>query len=184
MSRVLAPGDTISLPAGALRALRGAAAAAGSQPSILLRHLGAACGKELAEGLRAHLSAQGAPAEPSALELDRFWQALSDYLGELGWGELEVEQPHPAVVSLSSSSWLEAEPAGGARHPGCHFTTGVLSALFSEVAGGEVAVLEVECRTSGGSRCAWLAGGMDALGLVYDAMRDGRDPLEALHEAG
>jgi predicted hydrocarbon binding protein len=184
MSRVLAPSDTIGLPAGALRALRRAAAASGSQPSVLLRHLGAACGKELAEGLRGHLAARGVAADPAALELERFWQALSDYLGELGWGELEVEQPHPAVVSLSSSSWLEADPEGGARHPACHFTTGVLSALFSEVAGAEVAALEVECRTSGGERCVWLAGGMDALGAVYDAMRDGRDPLEALHEAG
>jgi predicted hydrocarbon binding protein len=175
---------TIRLPAGSLRAMRRAAAAAGASPSALLRELGSACGQELAEGLRMHLSAQSGTADPESLELEAFWGLLTSYLEELGWGRLEIELPHPAVVLLSSAAWLEADEAMSSRHPACHFTTGTLSALFSEVANADVAVLEIECRSAGGARCAWIAGGMEALGAVYEALRRGEDPLGALRELG
>jgi predicted hydrocarbon binding protein len=182
MNTALASASTIRLPAGSLRALRRAAAAAGASPSALLRELGATCGEEMTEGLRARLSERRGTSDPGELALDAFWEQLSGYLEEMGWGRLEVEQPHPAVVLLSSSSWLEADEELGVRHPACHFTTGALSALFSEVAGAEVSALEIECRSAGGARCAWLAGGTEALGVAYEALRREEDPLAALSE--
>jgi hypothetical protein len=51
--------------------------------------------------------------------------------------------------------------------PSCHFTTGVLANILGRAADGEVAVLEVECRSRGDQRCRFLFGGADAVYSVY-----------------
>jgi hypothetical protein len=122
-------------------------------------------------------------SEPSELEVDEFWNRFAAFFAGLGWGRLHFERSHGGVAELSSEEWAEAEPAGGALQPTCHFTTGLLADLLGRVSGDGLAVLEVECRSRGDDRCRFALGGSDALRRVYERMREGasfQDAVEGL----
>ena len=67
-----------------------------------------------------------------------------------------------------------------ASRPSCFFTTGMLANLLGQAAGGDVAVLEAECRSRGDERCRFLFGSPAALDALYTRLRAGEDIQESI----
>jgi hypothetical protein len=111
-----------------------------------------------------------------------FWHRLGELLANRGWGHLVHEPAHPGLGALETTDWAEADAAGSALRPSCHFTTGLLANLLGRVAGAEIGVLEVECRSRGDLRCRFLFGGAPALEAVYHRLADG-EPLDSTLDA-
>lgn len=109
----------------------------------------------------------------AAIPADRFWQHLSRMFSSRGWGTVSFSQVHAGVGALDTTDWFEARPEAHAGAPCCHFTTGVLANLLGRVAGSDIAVMEVECRTRGDQRCRFLLGGADAVTTIYQRMAAG-----------
>jgi hypothetical protein len=110
--------------------------------------------------------------DAASLGQDAFWTKLSDFFAKRGWGALAHERRHKAVGLLSSADWAEAAGDGGGPEASCHFSTGFLSGLLSELAGGPVAVLEVECRMRGGGMCRFAFGSGGAIHELYGRLLD------------
>jgi hypothetical protein len=141
---------------------------AGTLPTVhALHHAGYAAGVAAATSFMGNGDSPGA-----TIGEDAFWARLSDSFGRRGWGTLRHERPHPAIGILSSSDWAEA--AGGEQGPeaSCHFSTGFLSGLLSELAGGAVAVLEVGCRMRGEASCRFAFGSAGAIHELYGRLLD------------
>ena len=111
-----------------------------------------------------------------------FWVSLSHYFERRGWGKLAHATPHPGVGILSSTDWAEASPTETRDDASCSFSTGFLSGLLSQLAGGPVAVLEVGCRSRGAAECQFAFGSESAIHELYGLMLDGAT-LEAALEA-
>jgi predicted hydrocarbon binding protein len=111
-----------------------------------------------------------------------FWSLLSEFFGTQGWGSLEHEHLHPGVIAVSSPDWAEVEAAAGAAT--CHFTTGLLAELLRLVADDEVAVLEVECRSTGARSCRFLVGSPETLETLYASVRSGSAVRHAIGSLG
>jgi predicted hydrocarbon binding protein len=101
-----------------------------------------------------------------------FWRRLSQLFSTRGWGTLNHSQAHPGVGALETTNWVEAVP-GSAPRPACFFTTGLLANLLGRSAGENVAVLEVECRSTGDERCRFLFGAPETLESLYGRLRTG-----------
>jgi hypothetical protein len=119
---------------------------------------------------------------PEELELEAFEHWASEYFRDAGWGSLSISSLHDAVATLDSADWGEADPASGVDHPTCHLTTGMFADFFGRVADRAVAVLEVECRSTGAPRCRFLVGSADVMSAVYERMGEGSGYDEALAE--
>lgn len=179
MSKSGGPAREIALPLAAFNALR----------SEILEHAGM-LGTVRAlhqAGYQAGLSAatavhQGAGGDSFRLSEPGFWSNLADYFTRRGWGTLSHESLHPAVGMLTTKDWAEANPDDAEPEASCSFSAGFLSGLLSQLAGGPVAVLEVDCRTRGDGRCAFAFGSEGAIHELYGAMVDGAD-LQAALEA-
>lgn len=104
-----------------------------------------------------------------------FWNRLSTFFANRGWGRISRQPIHPGIGALDSADWAEAASAGDAERPSCFFTTGLLSNLLGQTADGDIGVLEVECRARGDGRCRFLFGGPDALQPLYEDLAAGRD---------
>jgi predicted hydrocarbon binding protein len=144
---------------------------AGTLPTVhALHHAGYAAGAAAATTL-------AGLAEGDARDLGQaaFWSRLSDFFGKRGWGTLQHEPGHRAVGILSSSDWAEAVDAQGGPEASCHFSTGFLSGILSELAGGPVAVLEVGCRMRGESACRFAFGSEGAIHELYGCLLDDVD---------
>lgn len=111
-----------------------------------------------------------------------FWVSLSHYFERRGWGTLDHSTPHPGVGILSSSNWAEASPTETRADASCSFSTGFLSGLLSQLAGGPIAVLEVGCRSRGADSCDFAFGSESAIHELYGRMLDGAT-LQAALEA-
>jgi predicted hydrocarbon binding protein len=111
-----------------------------------------------------------------------FWRRLSKFFHAHGWGTLTHSAVHPGVGALEAADWVEAEPESGETRPSCFFTTGVLANLLGNVAGTGVAVLEVECRSTGQERCLFMFGSPEALNALYSRVATGSDVNAALSE--
>ncbi len=170
----------IVFPAASLVALRHALTEqiGSDAAALVLQRAGHAAGTAF-HGL---LSTEHDAASANEMEESVFWQRLNDLLSTRGWGSLAHDHPHPGVGSLCSAAWAEADPQEFASAPSCHFTTGLLANFLGRVAGSEIGVLEVECRSAGDTRCRFLFGGRDALHGVYAAIADGSDIDAALAE--
>ncbi len=148
-----------------------------------LREAGLVTGADLFDALRDRLAApddERVGGTPSEL----FWERISEFFSNLGWGKLKFESLHPGVGLLSSGDWAEASSNGFSDQPMCHLTTGVFAELLSQAADGDVAILEVECRSKGDARCAFLMGGEDTLGSIHTAMNEGQDFMGAIQSLG
>jgi uncharacterized protein len=169
----------LALPAAAFSAMRDAlVATVGPEPAgDALRAAGHAAGDAFHEILSAKGDLAGLPA-------DRFWQRLGQLFASRGWGQLGYREAHPGVGALEAREWVEATPDGAAEQPACHFTTGLLANLLGRVAGADVAVLEVECRSRGDDRCRFLFGGADAVYAVYERLAAGESADAALQQIG
>ena len=162
----------IAVPVSVFGALRTELAKeAGTLPTVhALHHAGYQAGTEAAATL-----AGGENDGAATLAQDAFWQKLSEFFSQRGWGTLNHDSAHQAVGLLSSADWAEAN--GGEVEPdaSCFFSTGFLSGLLSELASGPVAVLEVGCRTRGEDACRFAFGSELAIQDLYGRLLDGVD---------
>ncbi|HSJ25446.1 MAG TPA: 4-vinyl reductase [Longimicrobiales bacterium] len=154
------------------------AASAGHEAAAdALRSAGHAAGDAFFEILTAGEVTGDQPAEA-------FWKRFSQLFASRGWGTLRYSEVHPGVGALDATAWAEARADNTAEQPSCHFTTGMLANLLGRVAGADVAVLEVECRSRGDSRCRFLFGGTDAVFAVYERLATGEPADAALQQIG
>lgn len=169
-----------ALPAASLAALRRALAAelGGDGAARALQQAGHAAGDAIFERIEART---GPPEETPHTA---FWRGLAAICRSLGWGDLRHEEVHPGVGALEADDWFEARTAPDASRPSCFFTTGVLANVLGQAAGEDVAVLHVECRAAGGSRCRFLFGGRQTMEAVYGDLMAGRDADAAIAALG
>jgi len=162
----------IAMPVSVFAALRAEVAKeAGALLTVhALHHAGYTTGTAAAPVLLAN----GA-GESTSLGESAFWVKLADFFGKRGWGTLSHERPHRAVGLLSSPDWAESTGGGNDPQASCHFSTGFLSGLLSEIAGGPVAVLEVGCRARGGDACRFAFGSEGAIHELYGRLIDGAE---------
>lgn len=168
----------LALPSAALGALRRALIAelGAERAAAVLRQAGHAAGDALFQSLKGG-------EQLTQLASDDFWRRFNQLFSGRGWGSISHVPLHPGVGVLESADWGEAD-AASARRPSCFFSTGVLANLLGQVAGGDVAVLEVECRSRGDEKCRFLFGSPDALQAVYDRMVAGNAPADAVAQLG
>lgn len=150
-----------------------------AEAARLARRLGFESGAAFHEALSAWALQEGG-GELSTLPPEEFWDAVAAFFSHLGWGELRHEGLHDGLSSLTAASWAEARTGVGARYPTCHVTTGLLAEVLSRVAGTDLAVMEVECRSRGDEGCRFLVGGHEALVAVHQATAEGGSLEQAL----
>jgi predicted hydrocarbon binding protein len=176
----LANHQMVALTRASLAALHAALQRdAGPAAAAYLQEAGYAGGEAVFASFRDWLAAKGEGA-PEDLELDRFQQRATEYFRDAGWGSLIVGTLRDAVATLDSADWGEADSSNGLDHPGCHLTTGMFADFFGRIADHPLAVLEVECRSMGDSRCRFLIGNAEVMGHVYDELGRGVGYEEAL----
>lgn len=180
MARTSNRAPEVALPASAFTGIRDALVeVVGPEAAAeALRAAGYAAGDVLHDVLA------GQADDLAGLPADRFWSRLSQLFSSRGWGTLEYSEAHPGVGSLTAPRWAEARDDAASDQPTCHFTTGLLANLLGRVAGKDVAVLEVECRSRGDDACRFLFGGTPAVYAVYERMAAGDDAEAALARIG
>ena len=171
----------MALSRASLAALRTALVRETGQSASFFQEAGYAGGASVLESFRDWLSQHGHGA-PDTLDALSFQALAAEFFGATGWGSLIVGAIGAAALTLDSYDWSEADPEMGAVQPSCFYTTGLFSDFFSRVGGAPVVAYEVECRSTGGSRCRWLLGSPDALQSAYDAMVAGADYEAALRD--
>ena len=165
----------VGLPRASLFALRAALLRdGGPEAAAYLQEAGYAGGEALYESFQHWLRTRGKDAA-GELELDAFRELALEYFHEAGWGTLAIGTLHDAVATLDSTNWGESEPESGLEYPSCHFTTGLFADFFGRLAEAPMAVLEVECRSTGASRCRFLLGNAEVMGFLYERMAEGED---------
>jgi predicted hydrocarbon binding protein len=170
----LANHQMLALTRASLAALRAALVRdAGPSAAVYLQEAGYAGGEALFSSFTAWLAERGLGA-PEDLDLPTFEQRATEYFRDAGWGSLTIASLNSAVATLDSTDWGEADPAAGLDHPSCHLTTGMFADFFGRLADHPLAVLEVECRSSGAPRCRFLIGNAEVMGHVYDEMGAGQ----------
>lgn len=165
-------------PASLHRLRRRLLAAGPGIAAAILQDAGFATGESLSVQWRARVAGRTGVDDAGQLDAHWFGPLLGELCGSLGWGTITVVPVADRALLLNSSDWAEAEPAS-AEHPGCYFTCGCLAAFLTAQAAAPLAVLEVECRSSGGSQCRFLAGSTETLAAVYDIVAAGRSWREA-----
>jgi predicted hydrocarbon binding protein len=120
--------------------------------------------------------------DPADLDSAKLSEVLSAFFETLGWGKVTVEPLGKASLAVDSLDWAEAEPGTNAEQPCCYLSAGMLASFLGKLAGTNVAVMEVECRSCNDARCRFLAGSPSTLQVVYDSMGGGRDYRQALLE--
>jgi predicted hydrocarbon binding protein len=165
-----------------LLALRHVLTSPPSDPATFLQETGYGAGDEFYSGFIRWLPSYAGVQDPSELDASRLGDVLSGFFQSLGWGSLTLESLGGAGFTVDSTDWAEAEPGINAPAPGCYFSSGFLSNMLSKLAGGEVAVMEVECRSCNDARCRFLAGSPQTLQTVFEAMTAGKDYRQAMLE--
>ncbi len=169
----MAQSQSVTLGARSLHQLRAALERSlGVQAAPLLQEAGFAGGEAMAEGLRAAVSDRYGVGDPSDLDAEYLGEALSAFFAERGWGSLTVTQLGGSVLAVDAADWAESAPGGG-PYPSCHLSSGLLADLFSRLAGGQFAAMEVECRSRGDARCRFLLAAPETLTLLYERMTHG-----------
>lgn len=160
---------TVAVPVDFFAALRRAVESPLSSVTVdSVRDAGYYAGQALFDAFSAWLAERGETTVDS-LEDTRFTLLVADFFSEFGWGQMQFTTVSDAVIAIDSDDWGEAEGPGG----GCHVSSGLFAGFFGRLAGAPIAVLEVECRSAGDSRCRFLLGSIDVLGYVHEAMGRG-----------
>jgi predicted hydrocarbon binding protein len=147
------------------------ASEAGTLPTIHAFHVAG-----YQSGVAAASAFRSAPDEDvSALQEDEFWTRVTAFFSRRGWGSLSRTTSSPAVGLLVSQDWVESTDVDVSEDASCSFSTGFLSGLLTALAGGPVAVLEVECRGRGGGSCSFAFGSESAVHELYGHLVDGKD---------
>jgi predicted hydrocarbon binding protein len=153
---------------------------AGLQAATHLQEAGFAGGEELYRAFADWLKERHGLDQPSDLDVQYMSKVLAEFFGEEGWGSLTVAPLGPAVLALDSADWAEAMDERHGDYPSCHLSCGLLADFLGRMSQGQVAVMEVECRTRGDQKCRFLAGAPESLGIIYERMASGSGYLEAL----
>ena len=178
----LLPQQLVTIPRASIAALRTALLRdAGPGFASYLQEAGYAGGETIYAAFREWLTSRGADL-PEDLPLGAFATQSASFFADTGWGNYEVTPIRDLVAVIDSQDWAESDPDARFDHPSCHFTTGLLADFFGRVASTSLAVLEVECRSNGSSRCRFIAGSSEVVQHVYDRMADGADHMTALDE--
>lgn len=171
---------TLTLGRRSLHQLRSALERSlGVQAAPLLQEAGFASGEAMTAALQAHVREQFQVERLQDLDEAYFGPALSGFFAAQGWGEVTVGDLGAAVVTVDAKEWAEAAPGGG-PYPSCHVSAGLLADIFSRLAGGQFAAMEVECRSRGDDRCRFLLAAPETLTLVYERMTHGMTYRAAL----
>ena len=166
----------VGLGPASLHTLRGALERSlGEHAASLLQETGCASGPEVYQAFAAWLQTRANVADPADLDKTFLAQMMSEFFEATGWGDVELEHLGDTVLALDTSGWAEANSDTTALAPSCHFTTGMLAAFMTELAGDAVAVMEVECLTCGGERCRFLMGSAATLHKVFEAIVRGEN---------
>ncbi len=139
-----------------------------------LHAAGYAAGEEYYRGFL-----HAASDDVSAMGSEGFWRHLRRYFRQKGWGELRHEAPHPGVGLLRSGDWAEAS-ADSESQPSCAFSTGLLSNFLTHAAGGAVAVLEIDCVSTGSDCCSFAFGSEATIQELYGVLLEGSSLDDAL----
>ena len=166
---------------GLLAFLRALAAPPADAPAFL-QETGYSTGDELYAHLLKWLPTYAGVSDPSELDATVLGEVLSEFFQALGWGSLKVERLGNAGLTIDSTDWAEAVPGTNAASPYCFYTSGLLSSILGKLAGADVAVMEVECRSCNDARCRFLAGSPETLQAVFEAMTAGKDYRQAMLE--
>jgi hypothetical protein len=177
MSSSAAAPREVAVPVSVFEALRSELEKdAGTLQSVRAMHH-AGYGAGLAAAAAVNREAGG---DAFALSTAGFWGHLSAYFAKRGWGSLVHHAPHPAVAILSSKDWAEAAHDAPNPEGACSFSAGFLSGLLSQLAGGAIAVLEVECRSRGDDTCSFAFGSETAIHDLYGQLLEHVDLERAL----
>jgi predicted hydrocarbon binding protein len=180
MTLDLAGNGLLAVTKDALAALRNALMRdTGHAAAGYFQEAGYAGGGALFEAFRGWLEQRDA-LSPESLPLDEFQRLAAEFFQETGWGSLDVGTLHDTVVTLDSPDWGEASPDAGMEHPCCHLSSGMFADFFGRVADAPLAVMEVECRSTGADRCRFLLGSAEVMQAVYDGMSQGLGYDEAV----
>jgi predicted hydrocarbon binding protein len=164
----------------ALTALRNALLRdTGPTAAAYLQEAGYAGGGALFAAFGQWLVSRGDGA-PDSLPIDVFQREATEFFRQAGWGSLAVGALHDTVATLDSTDWAEATPDQPLEHPFCHLSSGMFADFFGRVADAPLAVMEVECRTTGDARCRFLLGSTEVMQQVYDGMAAGASYEDAI----
>ena len=145
----------------------------GANAAALLQEAGYAGGPVIFDAFERWLQEQGRPAAGDLSATD-FPVTLTEFLNATGWGSVNLTHIGPAVAALDTEDWAEGDANRPLEFPGCYFTAGLLADFMGRVAGAEVAVMEVECRSVGSARCRFLVASAEVIQQLYDAMAAGQ----------
>ncbi|MGI9627356.1 MAG: hypothetical protein ACR2QM_11020 [Longimicrobiales bacterium] len=146
--------DEVRLPLSTVSSLE---AVLGEESPRLLLDLGREAGQLLSDALRAE------EGEQDDQPIERFWSTLRAFFQERGWGDLDVEQPHPGV------GLIRAEPPQESGFP-ARFFGATLGGLLSSVAGDRVAVTALEA-DQGDERQLFAFGAPDTISRFVAEVR-------------
>ena len=172
--------QTLTLGHRSLHQLRSALERSlGVQAAPLLQEAGFASGEAMTAALQHYVQEHFGVEKVHELDEVYFGEALSGFFAAQGWGEVQVGDLGSAVMTVDAEDWAEAAPGGG-PYPSCHVSAGLLADIFSRLAGGQFAAMEVECRSRGDNHCRFLLAAPETLTLVYERMTHGMTYQAAL----
>lgn len=178
-----AESQTLTLGKRSLHQLRAALERSlGVQAAPLLQEAGFASGEALSEELQRFAKARYGVDRLQELDMAYLGEALSGFFTAQGWGELSLGTLGESVMTVDAPEWAESTPGSG-QYPSCHVSAGLLADVFSRLAGGQFAAMEVECRSRGDARCRFLLAAPETLTLVYERMTHGMSYGQALGQA-
>lgn len=140
-----------------------------------LREAGFAGGQAIFAAFEQWLAENGAGAAGD-LTVEEFGDRAAKYFRDAGWGSVEFDGgSEDGVAVLSIDQCWEAGADENDDNPSCHITTGMLASFFGQVAGFPVAVMETECRSSGGNRCKFLLGNSEMMEYKWEHLGTAED---------
>lgn len=168
------------MPTAMLRQLHASLAAhAPEQAIVILQETGYAAGEATYRAFSDWLPSRAGVDRPEDLDADLLGGLLSEFFSASGWGAIAMAPVGVSALALDSADWAEAEP-GTAQIPMCFFSAGLLADFLGRLSDQQVAVMEVECRSTGDARCRFLSATPEILGQVYEQMTQGRSYEEAV----
>lgn len=149
--------------------------------ATVLQEAGFAGGAAALGGMHDWCAANGLGA-PETLSYAEFQEVAARFFADTGWGTVSLGPVGETAVAFDSADWAEADPTSAMPFPSCYYTAGMLADLFGRVADGPLQCLEVECRSSGATRCRWLIASPAVIGHVYERLTEGVSYQDALAE--
>ena len=175
----LSSSQLLAFPRASLGALRSALIRdTGGAFATFLQEAGYAGGDAIFASFRSWLAARGTD-DVESLDVESYQRQAAEFFREMGWGSLAITPLHDVVAIVDSSDWAESDAAGGLPYPACHYSTGLFADFFGRTAEAPLAVLEVECRSSGSHRCRFLVGSAEVMQHLYERMTAGASYEEA-----